>query len=413
MKAVFSCLLYLIFTSAFILLFGCNSTKKIPFETPVDTSSKKINFQTKQTYKLKDIGVYANNEFDGARLNGFKKLNDSTALVIINPENTPINNSSYYAFKTWRDIPGPFYLRFQYPEGFKHRYIPKLKVNNEWVCIDSTHVYGDSIRKTILVNLTTEPLLIAAQEIQSSKDVQKWYTSLVRGKEDHVKLNIYGKSILEKNLPVLDMYKGTKKHKDVIVLFTRQHPPEVTGYFAFQSFVETLLNDDFQLSNEFLNKYRILAFPILNPDGVDLGHWRHNAGGVDTNRDWSAYRQPEIKQTVTFISKALKSSNSKLILGLDFHSTWYDIFYTNKTRDDTALPHFLDDWFAALEHNIPDYKVNEKAGNSKKPVSKGWLLYGHNATGLTYEIGDDTPRDQIKLIGKTTAEQMMRILLNR
>ena len=67
----------------------------------------------------------------------------------------------------------------------------------------------------------------------------------------------------------------------------------------------------------------------MNPDGVDLGHWRHNSGGVDLNRDWSKYHQKEIKTTVDFISKTLKASNSKLVLGLDFHSTYYDVFYTN------------------------------------------------------------------------------------
>ncbi len=413
MKTIFAKILHSVLIVFFIFLYGCNNTKKVVFETPVDTSSRKIGFQIKQTYQLKDIGVYASNEFDGARLNGFQKLNDSTALVIINPENTPINNSAYYAFKTWSDTTRPFYFKFRYPEGFKHRYFPKLKTENTWIPIDSTKVTGDSINTTIQVNLTKNPLLIAAQEIQSSSDVKKWYTDLAKDKERYIRLSIYGKTILNRELPVLDIYKGAKENKDIIVLFTRQHPPEVTGYFAFQKFVEALISDDSEISNEFLNTYRILAFPILNPDGVDLGHWRHNASGIDTNRDWSAYRQPEIRQTVRFISQTLKDSNSRIILGLDFHSTWYDIFYTNETREGTTLPFFIDSWFAALEKNIPDYKVNEKAGNSKKPVSKGWLLYGHNATGLTYEIGDNTPRDQIEIIGKTTAQQMMKILLNK
>jgi hypothetical protein len=33
--------------------------------------------------------------------------------------------------------------------------------------------------------------------------------------------------------------------------------------------------------------------------------------------------------------------------------------------------------------------------------------------GITYEIGDATPRDRIKLLGKVTAEEMMKILLNK
>ena len=176
-------------------------------------------------------------------------------------------------------------------------------------------------------------------------------------------------------------------------------------------FLKTILKEN-KLSSIFLDKYRILAFPLMNPDGVDLGHWRHNAGGVDTNRDWSFYHQPEIKTTVQYITKVLKKNNSKLLLGLDFHSTYYDVFYTNEERKETALPEFLPKWFSDLENRIPNYKVNEKASNSKQPVSKGWFLYGHKAVGITYEIGDDTPKDRIDIIGKESAEAMMKILID-
>ena len=114
---------------------------------------------------------------------------------------------------------------------------------------------------------------------------------------------------------------------------------------------------------------------------------------------------------VTYITQAGKKDKARIILGIDFHSTYEDVFYTNKIRKETTLPNFIEEWFTALEANIPNYKVNEAAGNSNSPVSKGWFLYGQKATGITYEIGDATPRDKIKLIGKVTAEQMMNILL--
>lgn len=393
-----------------LIIISCKSADTVSFKTPVDTTTKPITSQKKQLFSLNDLGVYASNEFDGARLNGFKKANDSTAILIINPENTPINNSAYYAFKVWSNKAKSFYFTFQYPNGYKHRYIPKLKKDEDWVIIDSTNVFNKDSIVTIKLNLNKSPLIVAAQEINASSDVKSWYTNLIKGKEDYVHFSNFGKSTLGRNLPVLDIYKGNKKKKDIIVLLTRQHPPEVTGYFAFQEFLKTILNGS-KLSNNFLNNYRVLAFPIMNPDGVDLGHWRHNAGGIDTNRDWSVYNQPEVKQAVNHITKALNKNNAKLILGLDFHSTYEDVFYTNNIRKGTTLPNFIDNWFKALEQNIPNYKVNEAASNSTKPVSKGWFLYGHNATGITYEIGDATPKDKIQLIGKVTAEQMMHVLL--
>ncbi|MDY7396819.1 M14 family metallopeptidase [Aureibaculum sp. 2210JD6-5] len=401
------------FVRALIFLFfiaSCSSAKKVTFSNPVDTETKPIAYQQKQTYKLPNVAVYASNEFDGARLNGFEQENDSTALVIIHPENAPINNSPYYAFKTWSNTTKPFYFKFQYPKGYKHRYIPKLNINGKWSILDTTQVFKQDTIVTVKLNLTETPITVAAQEINSSTDVKNWYSDLIKGKEGVVTVESAGKSRLGKNLPVLNISKDNTKDKDVIVLITRQHPPEVTGYFAFQSFLIEILQED-KLSQQFLNKYHIIAFPIMNPDGVDLGHWRHNEGGVDLNRDWGEYNQPEIKQVVSYINKTLKRNRAKLILGLDFHSTWYDVFYTNTDRENTNLPNFEEKWFTALEEKIPDYKVNEASANSNRPTSKGWFLNGQNAVGITYEIGDDTPREFIKLKGKVSAEEMMKILI--
>ena len=402
------------FNSTILLLLiavvSCTSVKEVNFKTPVDTSTKQIVFQQKKVYSTSN-NVYAANNFDGARLNDFQQENDSTFLAYIEPENTPINNSGYYSFKIWSKQEKNIYIKFKYPKGYKHRYIPKLKKNNtNWSSIDSSLVYKKDTLVSIKLFVSKDTTWVSAQEIVTSKDTENWYKDVVNNKS-YVHVKSAGKSIQGRNLPVLDIYKGKKEQKPIVVLLTRQHPPEVTGFFAYQEFIETILKEN-SITNEFLHKYRILAFPIVNPDGVDLGHWRHNAGGVDTNRDWSKYRQPEINKVTQFIAKELKRNKTKIVLGLDFHSTYHDVFYTNKIRKGTTLPNFIDDWFSALEKNIPNYKVNEAAGNSTKPVSKGWFLYGHNAVGITYEIGDATPRNQIKLVGKVTAEEMMKILNN-
>ncbi len=402
-------IVYLLCISFALILPSCKSIETIDFNTPVDTNNKPIHVQQRKTFTLEDNGIYASNEFDGARLNGFEKENDSTVLVIISPENTPINHSPYYAFTTWSDIPKTFYYKFQYSKPYKHRYIPKLKIEGKWRIIDPTHIFKKDSIVIIKIELNNEPITIAAQEIQSSTDVKNWFTALGNDR-NYVKIKSAGKSADGRNLPVLDIFKGNKKNKPTIVLLTRQHPPEVTGYYAFQGFLQTIL-DDSALSNQFLNKYHVLAFPIMNPDGVDLGHWRHNAGGVDLNRDWSVYYQPEIRKVVKFINESLDKNNAKLVLGLDFHSTWHDVFYTNEKNAKTTFPNFIEDWFMALEENIPGYKVNEKSAVSTKPVSKGWFLKAHSAVGITYEIGDKTPKDKIELISSVSAKEMMKILL--
>ena len=395
----------------FFLIVGCISTPKVFFKEPVDTKTKKISFQKKRVFSFNESGVYFSNKFEGARLNNVNQLNDSTYILSILPENKPINDSPYYAFKIWSSSSKKVLLKFQYPKNFKHRYIPKIKSNGIWKTADSLNFKFDDNLSSLTIKINDNPKTISGQELHTSSIVYNWVDQLISGKESYIKFKEIGKTKLNRPFKVLDIYKGVPKNKPVIVILTRQHPPEVTGYFAFKVFLNTILKEN-KLSSIFLDKYRILAFPLMNPDGVDLGHWRHNAGGVDTNRDWSFYHQPEIKTTVQYITKVLKKNNSKLILGLDFHSTYYDVFYTNEERKETALPEFLPKWFSDLEKRIPNYKVNEKASNSKQPVSKGWFLYGHKAVGITYEIGDDTPKDRIDIIGKESAEAMMKILIN-
>ena len=393
-----------------LCVIACASPPKVKFETPVDTRSKKIYTQQKKTYQLNDIGLYISNEFDGARLNNVSKVNDTLVDLHFYPENAPINNSAYYAFKVWSDTPKTIYFSFNYPKDYDHRYIPKLKEDGTWKIVDSTQVIEHNKKTTVRLNISKNTKVVAAQEIQSSTDVKEWYLDAINGKESYVQIDEFGKSTLGRTLPVINIGNGNKEGKDVIVLLTRQHPPEVTGFFAFKTFLKTILKES-DLSKTFLDKYHVIAFPIMNPDGVDLGHWRHNANGIDTNRDWSVYRQKEVKQATKYINDHLKNYNAHLVLGLDFHSTYEDVFYTNEIREGTAGPEFIDAWFTALEANISDYKVNEASSNSTRPVSKGWFLYGHKAVGITYEIGDQTPKDRINEIAETSAKEMMKILL--
>lgn len=401
-----------LFFFVFSSTISCSGIKNIKFPIDVDTTSKPITIQKKNIFSTENMEVFATNQFLGARLNGFEKVNDSIIKVRIEPENSPINNSAYYSFKTWASHTKQVYFLFEYPQEYAHRYTPKVKRGElPWRTIDSMNISEKDGNTLVIMNLDKDTTWISAQEVVSSKDTEKWITDLTKKKRDYVSLESAGKSTLGKNIPVLDIYKGTAKYKDIIVLVTRHHPPEVTGFFAFKEFLQTILEDS-ELSSKFLNEYRVLAFPILNPDGADLGNWRHNANGVDLNRDWGKYRQPEIRQLVQYITKKLKDDEGRLILGLDFHSTYEDVFYTNTEREKTSLPNFIDEWFEGLEKNIPGYKVNEKPGISTKPVSKGWFLLAHGAVGITYEIGDQTPRDKIKLVGKVSAEEMMQILSN-
>lgn len=402
----YSCLLFFIL----LLLVSCRShqAKTYDFPKPVDTTDKVISLQEKKVYRIEAQGVFADNLFDGARLNDFEHEQDDLYQVTISPENTPINKSPYYAFRIWGNNEKSIRLELNYV-GAKHRYSPKIsKDGKNWenLAEDKIQLAADSINAFLSLDISTDTLWVAAQEVQNSTHVGAWCQAKARHPD--VVLESIGKSKLGKDLWCLDVHDGEVDKKDVIVIMSRQHPPEVTGYFAMQVFLDEILANH-PVANDFRKKYRILVFPLMNPDGVDLGHWRHNAGGVDLNRDWAYYHQPENRQVANYIVRTSKANKSKVIMGLDFHSTWYDVYYTNKAIP-KHLPYFKDYWLHGIQQSLGE-ETNEKPSNLGGPVSKNWFLTQFGAVGVTYEIGDETPRDFIQEKGKVSAAEMMKLLM--
>lgn len=407
--------LLLFYIGLMCLMYACNTTRKAAFYSfpkPVDTRDKEILYQEKKTYSFADIGVYVSNEFDGARLNGCRVLNDSTIEASISPENAPINESAYYAMQIWSDEPRDLTVLLNYTLH-QHRYIPKISTNrSDWQLLDSTQVEVLHEGKQCAVRLPVGPkkTYLAAQELMTSSDVKAWCTALAKAPD--VAFSSIGKSKLDRDLYLLDIGEGDKKGKNIVVVMSRQHPPEVTGFLAMQAFVEEIMTDA-PLSRAFRKKYRILVFPLVNPDGVDLGHWRHSAGGIDLNRDWAFYHQPETKTVADFIVQTEKSDKNDVILGLDFHSTWHDVYYTMIDSLQSDIPGFKNYWIDGIGQAIGDYTPNDKPSGLGKPVSKGWFYTQFNAEGITYEIGDETPREFISIKGQVSAREMMQLLIYR
>ncbi len=398
-----------ILLAIFIIFTSCKvqKLKTFDYDEPVDTSTKTIQYQQKKTYKLGN--VYADNLFDGARMNNFEKLNDSVFRVTILPENEPINASPHYAFNIWSDSLKSIFLQLNYPTA-RHRYWPKYSVDDKsWFRLDSSNVGLSEVDSIVelKIKLSSKKLKIAAQEIKTSTYVRSW--AMKQANNVDVKYITIGKSKLNRNLIMLEIGSGLSKDKEVILLFSRQHPPEVTGYLALESFIEELLKDN-RLSRDFRNKYRILVFPLLNPDGVDLGHWRHNAGGIDLNRDWAYYRQPETKIIANYIVDYVNKNANDVILGIDFHSTFKDLFYTLKDDLRSKLYPFKDYWISGIDKSFPNYSPNDIPG-SLGTFTKGWYYNQFNAASITYEIGDETPRDFISEKAEVAAREMMKLLI--
>lgn len=375
-------------------------------ETGRDTIQKdlvKVDLQSRRIHSF-DNGVHFSGNFAGARLGTPLKVNDSVFQVNITPENEPINKSPWYAFKLWSDRRKDVYVTLHYTYG-THRYHPKLSTDGKrWKDMEKSNVTTSNEDVTLRFTTGADTLWVAAQELIPSSEALYWADSLA-DKFSSLKKRVIGYSILDR--PVVSFRIGDKRNANTLVVLSRQHPPEVTGYQAMQAFTERILAKN-RLSSRFRKKFDVIVIPSINPDGVDLGHWRHNAGGVDLNRDWDKFLQPETRAVSGYL-KALAANGDALQFCLDFHSTEEDVFYIVTEEKQSITQR----WLAAIQRAIPDYKVNQSFHGIGSATSKNWIYKQFGAEAVTYEVGDGTDRQLLKRIGETAADELMKVLLEK
>ncbi|MFC2103607.1 M14 family metallopeptidase [Bacteroidota bacterium] len=410
------------------LLPGCKTeeeTKGLVYDPPGSTitTDKEISLQHKRIIYFSDSKIYASNEFVGARLNDFYRENDSIYTAYINAENKPINASPWYAFKLWAKEQQDIYLKLKY-SGYSHRYVPKLSNDGiYWKAFDTTMIAVDTVLKTAIIKVIVpiDTLWISAQELITSDYYRRWGDKIAE--LPYVKKKTIGKSAEGRSINELFISEN-EETKDFVVFVGRQHPPEVTGFFALKAFVETMVGDS-ETAKEFRKKYNALIIPLVNPDGVDNGHWRHNINGVDLNRDWVEFNQPE-PRIITNTIKQVIEHGCNLKFFIDFHSTVMDVFYTlslestindEQTEEEKNIAKenhtLINNWLSNLQSKLPDYSVNiiDTLSQTTSPTSDRWIQRTFNASALTYEVGDETNRELTKRVATTAAEEFMRLLI--
>ncbi len=374
----------------------------------VSTETVPVQLQYKGTFDLEN-GLFISNEFEGARMNGVARTNDTLITVLITPENSPINESPWYAFKLWSDHPCDIYLRLSYPEKVANRYLPKVSTDGRaWLALDTNSFQTTVKDLTMKLALGADTMWVAAQEIFTSRHLEEWMGGLETC--TYVKRDTIGKS--HEGRPIQLLRIGESDDQRMIIIISRQHPPEIPGFLAMQAFVEALCTET-PLAESFRSKYNTYVVPMANPDGVYHGHWRHNRGGVDLNRDWEEFNQPETAAIRDFMKERTKSAGGKFYFGVDFHSTYHDIYYTIGPEMKGNMPGLVPELIEATARELPAYTPNikPKSEEDARITSTSYLFFEFGAEALTYEIGDQTPRDFIQKKGTISAEKLMELLL--
>lgn len=377
---------------------------------PVQLPRSPVVAAPARTWEFPDDGVTFDSQFPAARLSACTQLAPGSYAVGSEPENRPINPSPWFAFRVRADRPRLLSIRINTSTA-KLRYVPKISVDGRrWITLPAeAFTPGEREEEgTIRVDVGPEPLWIAAQEIVSGEDLEAWSRSLER--LPFVTRREIGRSVGGRPIHAVDI-DATRPGATpgCVVIVSRQHPPETTGSLALLRFVETLVAES-PLARDFRTRFTVLLVPLMNPDGVAAGHWRHNLNGVDTNRDWDRFEQPETR-AVRDAVLAVRPSR-RLVLHLDFHSTFNDVFYTQPDEKPTDPPGFTQAWLDGIARRAPTYAIKRTPNaNPTQATSHHWAHREFGIPAITYEIGDNTDRALLQTVATAAAESMMEQLL--
>ncbi|MDZ7808380.1 MAG: M14 family metallopeptidase [Gracilimonas sp.] len=413
----------LILVSLLLMLSSCKSTEEFTgfsYDPPdvTNTTDKELIPQYKRVIGAGFPKVWVSNEFEGARLNDFFAKNDTLFEVFIQPENAPINNSPWFAFKIWSDTLRIAKIKINYQDAI-HRYVPKLHKPGSLDSVQANEYEElafeyDSTDGTAIIELelNEDPVYVSAQPLQTTTDLEAELEERGVTAHDYVKLRSAGLSKRGREILELEITEvEPDQTAPVLAIVGRQHPPEVTGYIASLIFLEELTSNS-KLAEEFRNTFVVKAFPMINPDGVDLGHWRHNAGGIDLNRDWENFNQPETKVIRNALSW-MKGHNKRIMFyAIDFHSTNENLFYPINEDIKTKPDNITQKWIKLIKEDNEDVEFTVEEFDTSSPIAKNWFYHTFGIDAVTYEVDDQLEPEKLDEISKSAARSLMRLLLD-
>jgi hypothetical protein len=283
------------------------------------------------------------------------------------------------------------------------------KKNSKYIF--SIHVLTDST-----------PLWVSAQELITSQDYHEWSKKL--RKLPFVKESAIGESVQGRSIEELDITEAGDD-ADVVIITGRQHPSEVAGFFSLKAFVESI-TDTTEIASAFRKKFRLIVFPLLNPDGVDNGFGRCNANGINLNRDWKNFLQPETRAVRDRISHILHEKAEKVKFFIDFHSAEKDLFYVIPVdkllkRDFTPArrkrrekgDELIHTWLSRIQSKLPadHLEISYQSSYEKSGTTDDWMFLENDVPSITWETGFLTDRKSIEKIARIGSRELTKLLL--
>lgn len=347
-------------------------------------------------------------------------VSQSEVVLTIKPEiEGEINPSPWYGFhvrmypEQVQDAP-PLKVVLAY-EVHGHRYWPKVsRSGGRWQRLPEDQVTLDGDSAVLLLENIGSGLYVSAQEILDASDYDNWIDDLEDSHPD-IRTFTLGHSLGRRPIQGFHTNSGAR---DFVLILGRQHPPEVTGGKALMTFVDTLLAGQQKACEKpasntcrFYSQFDLFVVPLMNPDGVALGHWRLNLDGADLNRTWNPFSQPETTVVAGQVQRLIRQGKH-LRLMLDFHSTNRSLVYTQDAREDTDPPGFALAW-TELARTLGadfDYEPRPKSG---APNAKNYFFNQYGIPSITYEVADEATDLEITRTARAFAVATAELLGSR
>lgn len=337
------------------------------------------------------------------------KSDDSVELTIKAEDCKVTVEQPWFSFRVTPQQAGEIRIRLKFPNAYA-RYWPKISTDGQnWrrATDDVVSVSDNGKNMDITLSVAASGTWVSAQELLTESFYDRWLAEMAVHSE--IQTAIIGTSTEGRPIHLAK----TANKPEVVLLLGRQHPAEVPGALVMRDFIDVVLGDT-GLAREFRQRFTLLIIPLLNPDGVANGHWRHNAGRTDLNRDWGPFKQPET-QAVARLMAGVEKLGMKPRLMLDFHATKFTdsvLFYTQRAEDVTSPAGFATNWLGSVHNRIPDYEFkHDPRPTSKQKNTKAYFYTRYGIPSFTYEIGDEADRERLSAVTPVFAEEMMRIML--
>ena len=354
-------------------------------------------------------------DFPGAGKATCTVVDHRTVDLKVEPEDDGrINPSPWYGFHVRALAPNAGALRVRLSYGsHKHRYAPKVSIDGEvWQRVPAADFRVRAGAAAMRLRPDQRGIYVSAQENVNGERYRPWRAAVAA--QVAAQWREVGRSIGDRPIWALHVNPAAANY---VLLLGRQHPPEVSGALAFMRFAERLLEIERDACPahparcRFFGSHGIVLVPLLNPDGVAGGHWRHNLGQTDLNRDWGPFAQPETQAVRTMLDE-LEGQRKRLRVMLDFHSTSRNVFYTQDDASPTRPAAFATRWFDAAKASGSALYAFEHAPRplSDQGTAKNYYYRRFGVPSITYEVADEEDRALLAASAATLADALVDVL---